>query len=219
MTPPPPGSSTFPGDAPKKNGFWIFQKPSFCEVSKSTDIESWGNRTTAMTHSLWFDTIKNSSYKQADKHFFRKFLNDSMIDNDNGVQFEILIQQWTFWSISSGCCIELQNSNKSDRPLFKCKNGKAFGNWSKKLLNKNVNEPRVVKCQAYKEWEWNFNLRQHYKCEHTETHMSTVLEISSGTQFQIMRKCMRKCMRKYMRKILTWENSWENVWENAWEKF
>ena len=33
--------------------------------------------------------------------------------------------------------------------------------------------PNSVRCQACKQWEWNFNLVQHYKCEHGETPMNT----------------------------------------------
>ena len=79
------------------------------------------------------------------------------------------------------------------------KNGKAFGNWSKKLLNKKVNELRVVKCQAYKEWEWNFNLRQHYKCEHTETHMSTTCRITRGARPALSGDAL------YFRALLTYQ--------------
>ena len=74
-------------------------------------------------------------------------------------------------SVSSGCTLELQSGKKTDRPRFICKNGKTFGNWYKVTLVKKSDTPRLVKCNACLQWQWNFNLQKHYNKDHPKTPM------------------------------------------------
>ena len=97
-------------------------------------------------------------------------------------------------SVSKGCCMELRKGSKSTRPLFKCRNGVVFGNWSDKtFLVKKENTPRVVKCRACRQWKWNFNLENHYKEEHPKIQMD-------GVDAEVCKEIKAKFAKKHIQK-------------------
>ena len=84
--------------------------------------------------------------------------------------------------------------SKSDRPLVRCRNGKTFGNWSQKMLKEVKNTPRVVKCHACQQWQWNFNLQKHYACEHPKVQMNT-------TDKKICKEIVKPFAEKHLAKV------------------
>ena len=59
----------------------------------------------------------------------------------------------------------------------------------------------MVKCQSCKKWQWNFNLKQHYKCEHAGTQMSkTDQEVCNEIQKEFTQQHVEKIQSTKTRK-------------------
>ena len=97
-------------------------------------------------------------------------------------------------SVASGCTVELRTGSKSDRPLVRFRNGKTFANWSQKMLKEVKNTPRVVKCHACQQWQWNFNLQKHYACEHPKVQMNS-------TDKKICKEIVKPFAEKHLAKV------------------
>ena len=70
-------------------------------------------------------------------------------------------------SVSKGCEFPRQVGKHADRPLLKCRKVRT-GNWSKTFIAKGKTaSPRLVSCGACKQWEWNFNMKNHYMKTHS----------------------------------------------------
>ena len=62
------------------------------------------------------------------------------------------------------------------------------------MLKEVKNTPRVVKCHACQQWQWNFNLQKHYACEHPKVQMNS-------TDKKICKEIVKPFAEKHLAKV------------------